>query len=805
MVALGAALALGSLLACATPPCEAPVTDDERDFTPALARCAERYASSGALEDLQQWGHVALAGEKPAEVACIAARMMKNEALEAGYTLLCNSALRRSGASIEDAKLAYDHGEQAYNVGKGRAAPEALARAALCTSQAAWKAGRFESAGRYATLAIEHGGEIGSARSRAKEDLLRGARIARADAYRRIGDLRRAIEDLRVALEHATDPCDQVLVLIKQSMALDEEWDGNKDGSPGTPRDRDLKPPGTLLDKAAEANRNDCAQRVRNDDAIALNRASLLALREPQKAMSTLDARFAGKEPKHDELFLRAVIALNLGDEQAARGYLDLAEAAGASDADWRWELQNLRGELAAMKGDFEAAEEAFRSAIASVELLLCSASDHASDHAPFLLASHRAPYEGLIMLHAKRGQWEQALQVVLEMDRMHLLTATGSGPHEGAPTQRGDRPCAASEMVPVDDVLKAWNGREVTILLAPSTTRVRRTRQVVRLELIAGKVTGRLVDPAATRNDTRATADRVLQAAKALHLKPGDKTAARELGELIAPPEVRARSGTLEILAIGALSKLPIAALRDATGQLLSSSRPLARVPSLLPRSRPRSAPTDEISVLYADLGDLLYLPAAKLEAIMVGCLTAPTSPACTSAPKPASVADLDRARGRLLHIAAHIEAPDEWTPPKLKLQAGQDGQDGDVSVAKMKELALAPRLAVLMNCGSRDARDQEGWGSLAMALLESGTAAVIATDHSLSDVFSLRFSIRFYLQPDWEADPARALARVQRDGELAEHQHPPTPTGRGSACCWRRPLRREPAPSRPVSRPSR
>ena len=323
MVALGAALALGSLLACATP-CESPVTDDERDFTAALARCAERYASSGALEDLQQWGHVALAGERPADVACIAGRMIEIGAPEAGYTLLCNSDLRRSGASIEDAQLAYHHGEQAYKAGEGRAAPEALARAALCTSQAAWKAGRFESAGRYATLAIEHGGEIGSARSRAKEALLRSALIARADAYRRIGDLRRAIEDLDVALEHATDPCDRALVLIKQSMALDEEWDGNKDGSPGAPRDGDGTPPGTLLAKAREANLRCYAQRVRNDDAIALNQASLLALREPQKAMSTLDARFAGKEPKHDELFLRAVIALNLGDQKAARGYLSL-------------------------------------------------------------------------------------------------------------------------------------------------------------------------------------------------------------------------------------------------------------------------------------------------------------------------------------------------------------------------------------------------------------------------------------------------------------------------------------------------
>jgi CHAT domain-containing protein len=59
----------------------------------------------------------------------------------------------------------------------------------------------------------------------------------------------------------------------------------------------------------------------------------------------------------------------------------------------------------------------------------------------------------------------------------------------------------------------------------------------------------------------------------------------------------------------------------------------------------------------------------------------------------------------------------------------------------------------------------DGEGWGSIAAALLESGTAAVIATDRSVGDAASLSVMRAFYAQPDWRADPARALARVQQD----------------------------------------
>jgi CHAT domain-containing protein len=87
----------------------------------------------------------------------------------------------------------------------------------------------------------------------------------------------------------------------------------------------------------------------------------------------------------------------------------------------------------------------------------------------------------------------------------------------------------------------------------------------------------------------------------------------------------------------------------------------------------------------------------------------------------------------------------------------------DGEVDPAEMLRHGLAPRLAVVAGCGSAAAMDEEGWGSIAAALLDAGTAMVIATDRSVEDTTTLAVMNTFYAQPDWQADPARALARVQ------------------------------------------
>jgi CHAT domain-containing protein len=108
------------------------------------------------------------------------------------------------------------------------------------------------------------------------------------------------------------------------------------------------------------------------------------------------------------------------------------------------------------------------------------------------------------------------------------------------------------------------------------------------------------------------------------------------------------------------------------------------------------------------------------------------------------------------VLHIAAHVAERGRWRALHLT--------DGEVDPAEIVRQRLAPRLAVLAGCGSAASTDAEGWGSIAAALLEAGTAAVIATDRSVGDAASLAVMRDFYAQPDWRADPARALARVQR-----------------------------------------
>jgi CHAT domain-containing protein len=108
------------------------------------------------------------------------------------------------------------------------------------------------------------------------------------------------------------------------------------------------------------------------------------------------------------------------------------------------------------------------------------------------------------------------------------------------------------------------------------------------------------------------------------------------------------------------------------------------------------------------------------------------------------------------LLHVGSHVGQLGRWRALLLA--------DGEVGPAELVQRRFAPRIAVLAACGSAAALDEEGWGSIAAALLASGTAVVIATDRSVDDAVSLSVMLEFYAQRDWRTDPARALARVQQ-----------------------------------------
>jgi CHAT domain-containing protein len=106
------------------------------------------------------------------------------------------------------------------------------------------------------------------------------------------------------------------------------------------------------------------------------------------------------------------------------------------------------------------------------------------------------------------------------------------------------------------------------------------------------------------------------------------------------------------------------------------------------------------------------------------------------------------------LLHVAAPILA----LGPSRTLRLS----DGTVEPGEIVQRGVAPRIAVLTG-NSSATMDEDGQGSFASALLAAGTQIVIATDRSVEDAAALSVMREFYAQPDWQADPERALARVQ------------------------------------------
>jgi CHAT domain-containing protein len=219
----------------------------------------------------------------------------------------------------------------------------------------------------------------------------------------------------------------------------------------------------------------------------------------------------------------------------------------------------------------------------------------------------------------------------------------------------------------------------------------------------------------------------------------------------MIVPPGTA--GSTLHVLAIGALAKAPLAALRDDDGSPSIGRRPLVRVLGLRANG-PESRGTGPAIVIADSRGNL---PSASAEgAIVAAALGSGALVYGSSTSLPATRDRLWAARdASLLHMAVHVGERGQWRALHLA--------DGNVGPSELVQRRIAPRIAVLAGCGSAAALDEEGWGSIAAALLESGTAMVIATDRSVNDEATLSLMRELYAQPDWRTDPARALARVQ------------------------------------------
>jgi tetratricopeptide (TPR) repeat protein len=598
-----------------------------------------------------------------------------------------------------------------------------LATDEVSMSQAARRAGDFTAALSAADLALTLALQL---RDSHIESV---GYIARADALRRMGDIQGASDTLATAVEHATAPCDRTWTGLKRGLCL---IDLGQDGL------------ATAQLKAAARANEQCKSRDVSVQ-IASNQAWLLRKQDPAAAVAQLDDLARWDEEGADALLLRGYIAADRGALDDADRLLARAESLDPPFSDWPWEIACARAELFEQRGGplgDALAEHHYQRSAAMVAALRAGTQARSA----FLVSSHRGPYDGLISLLARNGRWRDALAVVLDLDASGMLRATANervdhdrqAPEVDAP----ERSPVAAPPASVDAVLSAWRDRDLVIVLARSDRQIGPgSERVVRLQVSKGEVTGEDVGDAKA---ARTWADDLFK-------DPGDPVAARALGTMMVPPGTSDR--TLYVLAIGSLGKVPLAALRDGDGSLIVRRRPLVRVLALR-ATRPESRGEGRPVVIADPRGDL---PGAAAEGDTVArAVGSGVRVSGAKRERPATRAELWAGHdAALLHIAGHVVSHGRWRVLPMA--------DGEVDPAEMLQHGLAPRIAVVASCGSAAATDEEGWGSIAAALLEAGTAVVVASDRRVDDAETLAMMRDFYAQPDWRTEPARALARVQ------------------------------------------
>ncbi len=595
---------------------------------------------------------------------------------------------------------------------------------AVSMSQAARRVGDYTAALKAADLALRLAPRL------ADSHIESNAYIARADALRDIGDIQDASDTLATAVDRATLPCDRAWISLKRALCL---IDLRQDEF-------------AMAQLAAAARANEHCESRDVSVQVRSNQAWLLRKQDPVAALARLDALKEWDDEQVDALMLRGYIAADRGALDDAEDFLIRAETLDGGSAAWSWEIARVRGELLEQRGGALArllAEYEYRRSTAMVAALRGGSPVGSA----FLVSEHRWPYDGLIALLAGERRWRDALAVVLDLDASDMLRATaveraGAGPDTPDPGASSSHPVVI-RTPSVDAVLSAWRGRDLVIVVAQSTRQIGPgNERVYRLRVSDGQVTGEDVGDAQTARGW----------AKALFEDPGNRDAARALGRMMIPPGSSERA--MHVLAIGSLGKVPLAALRDDDGSLLVRRRPLVRVLALR-ATRPASRGAGPPIVIADPRGDL---PGAAAEGSVVArALGAEAQVSGSRSARRASLAELWAGHdAALLHIAGHVIS--------LGRRRVLPMADGEIDPPEILRHGLAPRIAVIASCGSAAATDEEGWGSIASALLEAGTSVVVATDRRVDDGATLEMMRDFYAQPDWRADPARALARVQQ-----------------------------------------
>lgn len=680
--------------------------------------CLESYEVTRDPQDLRWAAESFMAAGDLERGGEIARRIVNDPSYVDGLRILSDVNLR---AKPPDTDAAQRYASLAFDVSRRLGDEHRMMDAASSLSKAAHQAGDF-------TVALSSADQVAQLAERLGEQReALTAQLLRADVLRHLGDT--AGVETVLAQAHAINPCDSAWAHLELGRL---DLDTGRDGL-----------------ARHELARAEDSSRWCGDPAVSrsidLAMAWWLRRRDPAGALGKLDAvsRIEGESP--EALLLRGYLAADRGALAEADALFTRAEAIDAPGPAWGWRIAYARAELAELRGgpyDGLLAEQSYRRAIAMIIAL----RGRAQVRSAYLMSSHRGPYDGLIGALARAGRWRDVLAVVSELDASDMLRAAADA-RDRAPLELMLLPSspstAASPPATIEATLAAWRSRDLVVVIAPARHQIGAGKErAYRLRLAGGQVTGEDIGDASA----------VRQWAEELYADPGDKLAARALGRILVPPEQSAE--TLDVLALGALGKVPLPALRDEAGQLIIARRPLARVLSLRPGApSPRST---EPPVIIADsAGDLFN---AGLEGYSVASLLGPGARASGAYVSTAATraALWTASRAELLHVAGHAVEQGGWRALLLS--------DGTAAPDEIVQRRLAPRLAVLACSGSAAAHDEEGWGSLAAALLEAGTSTVIAADRTLHDAVSLSLMRAFYAQAGWRTDPARALARAQR-----------------------------------------
>jgi tetratricopeptide (TPR) repeat protein len=451
----------------------------------------------------------------------------------------------------------------------------------------------------------------------------------------------------------------------------------------------------------------------------------------------------------HDDQFAheRALIAAHLAYR---RGNLMLAAQlndelfAATTDKDDRLDVCATQAHIALAAHDLAGAERWARLGVAEAEAI--RAAQFTVELRAWVLSTRREPYELLFLALVRAGRLDEALDVFDQWQGRTLLDALAR-PSSNAPVDlrgtamRFDNLGAWLPAAAATPLLQAGAGRLAIAKLRSTDLLVLAVadHELMRVTSGGGRLDVVDLGPIASFSSR----------IEKFSATPTDRALAEDLGRLLVPDAVfRTTRDTLRVVLDGALSTLPVAALRHK-GRPLIAARPIVRSPRIselacvAPPAAPRTA-----TILADAAGDL---PGARSEAAALATLLGTTSAVGAEA---TSTALFAAGKSSLLHVAVH---------------ANIDASGGFLAMYDQKLHALdisarriGPPLVVLSACTSALSNDSDLAGSLATAFLAGGSAQVVATLRPVSDAGAQDLTSRFY-RAGGAGDPVHALASIQ------------------------------------------